>query len=90
MAGTSQETSWWQRAIEFGIDVTLLEANLALTPAERLRELVAMNRLHEQIQSRTLTRAQREEIDARELELKFGAALDEVRTRVGTRTAADG
>ena len=88
MDGESQETSWWQRAIEFGIDVTLLEANLALTPAERLRELVAMNRLHDRIQSRTLTRAQRSEIDARELELKFGPILDEA--HVTNRAAADG
>ena len=87
--GESQSISWWQRAIEFGIDVTLLEANLALTPAERLRGLVAMNRLHEQIQSRTLTPARRSEIDSRELELKFGPILDELTTHVTQRATAD-
>ncbi len=38
-----KDESAWQAAIAFGIDVTLLEANLERTPAERLRELVAMN-----------------------------------------------
>ncbi len=84
------ETSCWQRAIDFGIDVTLLEANLELTPAQRLRELVAMNRLHEQIQSRTLTPARREAIDARELELKFGALVNEARTHARACASADG
>ena len=85
----SQAISWWQRAIEFGIDVTLLEANLALTPAQRLRELVAMNRFHEQIQSRTLTPSERAKNDARELELKFGPFLDELTTHVTQRPTAD-
>lgn len=84
-----RESLWWQRAIEFGIDVTLLEANLMLTPAERLRELVAMNRFHERIQSRTLTPAQRADIDAAELELKFGPLLDEVTRHVSASAAAD-
>jgi len=38
------EPSAWQAAIDFGIDVTLLEANLERTPAERLRELVSIRR----------------------------------------------
>ena len=29
----------WDAAISFGIDVTLIEHNLALTPTERLRQL---------------------------------------------------
>ena len=28
----------WRAAIEYGIDVTLLERNLALTPTERMRQ----------------------------------------------------
>ena len=39
-----------------------LEANLRLTPAERLAELVAMNRFHDGLQSRTLGRALRKAI----------------------------
>ena len=66
----------WQQAIDFGIDVTLLEANLARTPAQRLQDLVAMNRLQQELQARTLTPAQRAAIDAIELEQKFGALLD--------------
>jgi hypothetical protein len=52
-------------AIEFGI--SLLESNLALTPAQRIQELVAMNRLHMQIQMRTLTPEERARLDALEL-----------------------
>lgn len=54
-------------AIEFGIDISLLESNLALTPAQRIQELVAMNRLHTQIQMRTLTPEERARLDALEL-----------------------
>lgn len=71
----------WAAAVEFGIDVSLLESNLRLTPAERLRELVAMNHLHEQIQSRTLTPEDRERLAAMELEEKLaglGVSMDEV------------
>jgi hypothetical protein len=68
--------SSWQQATDFGIDVTLLEANLARTPAQRLQELVAMNQLQQQLQARTLTPAQRAAIDAEELRQKFGSLLD--------------
>jgi hypothetical protein len=54
-------------AIEFGIDISLLDSNLALTPAQRIQELVAMNRLHTQIQMRTLTPEERARLDALEL-----------------------
>ena len=54
----------WDAAIEFGIDVSLLESNARLTPAQRIRELVAMNRLHEQIQARTLTPEERAQMVA--------------------------
>ncbi|MCA9701565.1 MAG: hypothetical protein KC431_28860 [Myxococcales bacterium] len=89
MGVPSRANSWWQRAIEFGIDVTLLEANLALTPAQRLRELVMMNHLHEQIRTRTLTPAQCEVIDARELEQKFGSDVDEMSFHASARASAD-
>ena len=36
----------WEAAIEFGIDVTLLERNLSLTPTERLQQLDDMLRLY--------------------------------------------
>lgn len=39
----------WRAAIEMGIDVFLLEANLAITPAERLRQLDEMLALSEVI-----------------------------------------
>jgi hypothetical protein len=32
----------WRAAIEYGIDVSLLERNLELTPTERLEQLEAM------------------------------------------------
>jgi hypothetical protein len=37
----------WERAIAFGIDVTLLLENMALTPAERLARLQGIVRFHE-------------------------------------------
>lgn len=37
----------WERAIEFGVDVTLLLENLARTPAERLRRLQQVAEFHE-------------------------------------------
>lgn len=48
-AATSGREDAWQRAIEYGIDVSLLEENLRLTPGERLAQLVAMQRLFEAI-----------------------------------------
>lgn len=41
----------WQRAIDFGIDVSLLEENLRLTPDERLQQLMAMQRLFDMVQA---------------------------------------
>ena len=37
-----------------GADLAALRANLALTPAQRIAELVAMNRFHDEVRSRTL------------------------------------
>lgn len=45
--GPQQHGSAWQAAIDFGIDVSLLEANLRLTPDERLKQLVAMQTLYD-------------------------------------------
>lgn len=39
----------WQSAIDYGIDVSLLEENLRLTPNERLEQLVAMQRLYDAV-----------------------------------------
>jgi hypothetical protein len=36
----------WNAAIEYGVDVTLLERNLMLTPSERLQQLDDMLRLY--------------------------------------------
>lgn len=36
----------WDRAIDFGVDVTLLLENLALSPAERLKRLQQVVEFH--------------------------------------------
>jgi hypothetical protein len=51
--------SAWQRAIDYGIDVSLLSDNLRLTPDERLQQLVAMQRLLDAVQAE---RAEREAV----------------------------
>lgn len=45
----ASDPDWWA-AIDAGIDVFLLEANLALTPAERVRQLDDMLALASKIQ----------------------------------------
>lgn len=67
--------SAWDEASAFGIDVTLLEANLRRTPAERIRELVAMNRFQAAVQARAVPEAVRARLARAELEAKFGALL---------------
>ena len=37
----------WDAAIEYGIDVSLLEENLALTPTQRIDQLQSMTELYE-------------------------------------------
>lgn len=69
------EASAWQAAIDFGIDVTLLEANLRRTPVERLRELVAMNRFHAEVQVRTVAAELRHRLDVQRLKEKWGDLL---------------
>jgi hypothetical protein len=44
----------WDAAIEAGIDVTMLEQNLRLTPAERIQQLDEANLFMEEVQARTL------------------------------------
>jgi hypothetical protein len=41
----------WDAAIEYGIDVSLLDENLALTPTERLDQLPAMTEPFEALRS---------------------------------------
>jgi hypothetical protein len=52
----------WQRAIDYGIDVSLLVENLRMTPDERLKQLVAMQRLFDLV---TAEREAREALLAR-------------------------
>ena len=51
-----------------GVDLDALRANLRLSPAERIAELVEMNRLHHDIQSRTLSPHLRAALQGREVE----------------------
>lgn len=65
----------WERAIELGIDVTLLERSLRLSPAERLRRADEHLRLAREIQERTVPARVRERL-ARELLEEKAAALE--------------
>lgn len=66
----------WQAAIDFGVDVTLLVANLKRTPAERLRVLVAMNRFQDSVQARTVPDDIHRRLDLDALTAKFGDLAD--------------
>lgn len=45
--GKTESPDAIQEAIEYGIDISLLKANLALTPAERMRRhQIALDRMH--------------------------------------------
>jgi len=46
----------WIRALEMGVDVRLLEANLRLTPAQRIHQLEEMQRLFSAIHGRAARR----------------------------------
>ena len=48
----------WDAAIAFGIDVSLLEANLALSVEERLQQLDQMTRLYEELRPKELDPAE--------------------------------
>lgn len=51
-----QRRTAWQAAIDYGIDVSLLEENLKLTPDERLAHLVAMQRFYDAVRAERVER----------------------------------
>jgi hypothetical protein len=53
----------WDAAIEFGIDVTLLERNLQLTPRERMQQAAQHLCFIEAVQQRTLSAAFRTRLE---------------------------
>jgi hypothetical protein len=63
----------WEAAIALGIDVTLIERNLALSPAERMRQADEDNRLASEIQSRTVPEPVRARLARDRLEEKRAA-----------------
>lgn len=65
-AGSRDETLRWAEAR--GADLAALRANLALSPAERIAELVAMNRFQDELQARTLSPELRAALERREVE----------------------
>ncbi len=72
---SSEVRDEWQAAIDFGIDVTLLEESLRRTPAERIQQLVAMNRFQHGVQMRTVPEKLRDQLAAANLLAKFGDLL---------------
>jgi len=52
-----------------GADIAALRESLALSPAQRIAELVEMNRLHADIQSRTIDEKQRRAMEALDVEI---------------------
>lgn len=46
----------WDAAIEAGVDVSLLEENLQLTPTERLEQLQRMTELYEALRPKDANR----------------------------------
>lgn len=56
-----------REAADFGVDLALLDANLALTPAERLAAHGALIRLAERGRLQTLTPEQRDRLARREM-----------------------
>jgi len=69
MSMQQEETrSAWAAAEARGVDLAAIRANLALTPAQRIAELVAMNRFHHAVQARTLSQELLAALRAREVE----------------------
>jgi hypothetical protein len=60
------------RAIELGIDVSLLEANLRLSVVERLERAARHQQAIDELQARTLTEAQRQALELRRIREKYG------------------
>ena len=59
----------WDAAIEAGVDVTMIEANLRLSPAERIAQMMEATRFIVEVQQRTVpehVRSAREEARLRE------------------------
>ncbi len=63
----------WDAAIEHGIDVTLLMANLELTPAQRIARLDQLNRFAAEVQRRTVPAKVREAMARKRLQEKLEA-----------------
>lgn len=61
----------WDSAIEAGIDVTMIEQNLQLSPAERLSQLESANLFVAEVQARTVPDAVRREREQRRLQEKL-------------------
>lgn len=76
-----------QEAAEFGVDLALLEANLARTPAQRLAANAALLRLAERARSQTLGPAERERLARHEMIEEIRAyGFDEVIARYEAMT----
>lgn len=68
-----------REAVDFGVDLSLLDAELARSPAERLRANEALIGLAMRARRQTLTDAQRERLERREmLEEIHAYGFDEV------------
>ncbi|MEM9457545.1 MAG: hypothetical protein AAGF11_25425 [Myxococcota bacterium] len=63
----------WDAAIEAGIDVTMIERNLQLSPSERLRQMEEANRFVLEVQSRTVPPHIRQVQDHERLREKLAA-----------------
>ena len=63
----------WDAAIEFGIDVTLLEHNLGLTPCERMQQAAQHLRFIEAVQQRTVPAELRARLEHQRLWEKIDA-----------------
>lgn len=63
----------WEAAIAAGIDVTMLEQNLRLTPAERIRQLDEANLFLEEVHMRVIPEHLRREREHQRLMEKLSA-----------------
>jgi hypothetical protein len=61
----------WDAAIAAGVDVTMIEQNLQLTPAERVRQMEEAVGFVFEVQTRTIPEAVRRERDRHRLEEKL-------------------
>lgn len=70
----------WDAAIKAGVDVTMIERNLQLSPAERLTQMEAANHFVAEVQLRTVPYAVRREREQRRLEEKLAALGPELQS----------